>query len=48
MLMEVNAPYRLRSAQGVVHLADKHDAERLNAARRPGRTRVPWPRSPLP
>ncbi len=32
VLMEVNALYRLRSAQGVVHLADKYDAERLNAA----------------
>ena len=32
VLMEVNALYRLRSAQGVVHLVDKHDAERLNAA----------------
>ena len=31
-LMEVNALYRLRSAQGVVRLADKHGAERLNAA----------------
>ena len=31
-LMEVNALYRLRSAQGVVGLADKHGAERLNAA----------------
>jgi transposase len=31
-LMEVNALYRLRQAQGVVHLADKHGAERLEAA----------------
>jgi hypothetical protein len=31
-LMEVNALYRLRQAQGVVHLADKYDAERLEAA----------------
>jgi hypothetical protein len=31
-LMEVNALYRLRSAQGIVGLADKHDAERLDAA----------------
>ena len=32
VLMEVNALYRLRGAQGVVHLADKFDAERLDAA----------------
>jgi hypothetical protein len=32
ILMEVNALYRLRQAQGVVHLADKHGAERLDAA----------------
>lgn len=32
LLMEVNALYRLRSAQGVVRLADKHGGERLNAA----------------
>lgn len=31
-LMSVNALYRLRSAQGVVGLADKHGVERLNAA----------------
>ncbi len=31
-LMEVNALYRLRQAQGIVGLADKHGAERLNAA----------------
>jgi len=31
-IMEVNALYRLRQAQGVVHLADKYDAERLDAA----------------
>lgn len=31
-LMEVNALYRLRAAQGVVGLADKHGAERLDAA----------------
>jgi len=31
-LMEVNALYRLRSAQGVVRLADKYSAERTNAA----------------
>jgi transposase len=31
-LLEVNALYRLRQAQGVVRLADKHGAERLNAA----------------
>jgi len=31
-LMELNALYRLRSAQGVVRLADKHGAERLDAA----------------
>jgi hypothetical protein len=32
VLMEVNALYRLRQAQGVVGLADKHGAERLDAA----------------
>jgi transposase len=32
VLMEVNALYRLRSAQGVVRLADKYGAERTNAA----------------
>ncbi|HEX2064132.1 MAG TPA: hypothetical protein VHE80_06895, partial [Acidimicrobiales bacterium] len=31
-LMEVNALYRLRQAQGVVGLADKHGPERLEAA----------------
>ncbi|MGH9043889.1 MAG: IS21 family transposase, partial [Acidimicrobiales bacterium] len=31
-LMELNALYRLRSAQGVIGLADKHGAERLEAA----------------
>ncbi|MEA2931834.1 MAG: hypothetical protein QOI56_619 [Actinomycetota bacterium] len=31
-IMEVNALYRLRQAQGVVGLADKHGAERLEAA----------------
>jgi hypothetical protein len=31
-IMEVNALYRLRQAQGVVHLADKHGPERLEAA----------------
>jgi hypothetical protein len=31
-IMEVNALYRLRQAQGVVHLADKHGAQRLDAA----------------
>jgi transposase len=31
-LLEVNALYRLRQAQGVVRLADKHGAERLEAA----------------
>lgn len=31
-LLEVNALHRLRSAQGVVRLADRHGAERLNAA----------------
>jgi hypothetical protein len=30
--MEVNALYRLRQAQGVIGLADKHGAERLEAA----------------
>ena len=32
VLMEVNALYRLRGAQGVVRLADNYDAERLDAA----------------
>jgi transposase len=32
VIMQVNALYRLRQAQGVVHLADKHGAERLDAA----------------
>lgn len=31
-LMEINALYRLRQAQGVVALADKHGAERLDQA----------------
>ncbi len=31
-LLEVNALHRLRSAQGVVRLADKYTAERLDAA----------------
>ena len=31
-IMEVNALYRLRQAQGVVGLADRHGAERLEAA----------------
>jgi transposase len=31
-LMEVNALYRLRQAQGVVGLGEKYEAERLNAA----------------
>lgn len=31
-LMEVNALYRLRAAQGIIGLADKHTAERLDAA----------------
>ncbi len=31
-IMEVNALYRLRQAQGVVGLADKYGAERLDAA----------------
>jgi transposase len=31
-LLEVNALYRLRQAQGVVRLAEKHGAERLDAA----------------
>lgn len=31
-LFEVNALHRLRSAQGVIRLADKYPAERLNAA----------------
>src|SRR5579859_2189904 len=30
--LEVNALYRLRQAQGVVALAEKHGAERLDAA----------------
>jgi hypothetical protein len=32
ILMEVNALYRLRQAQGVVHLSDTHGPERLEAA----------------
>jgi len=32
VLMEVNALYRLRAAQGIVGLADKHGAQRLDAA----------------
>jgi hypothetical protein len=32
ILMEINALYRLRSAQGVVGLADKYGAESLDAA----------------
>lgn len=32
VLMEVNALYRLRQAQGVIRLADKHGAQRLDAA----------------
>lgn len=32
VLMQVNALYRLRSAQGVLRLADTHDAARLDAA----------------
>ncbi len=32
VLMEVNALYRLRQAQGVIHLADRYDAQRLEAA----------------
>ena len=32
VLLEVNALYRLRQVQGVVRLADKHGAERLDAA----------------
>ena len=32
LLLETNALYRLRSAQGVVGLADKHDALSLDAA----------------
>ncbi|MGH9266275.1 MAG: IS21/IS408/IS1162 family transposase, partial [Acidimicrobiales bacterium] len=32
VLMEVNALYRLRQAQGVVGLADRHGADRLDAA----------------
>jgi hypothetical protein len=31
-LMEVNALYRLRQAQGVIRLAEKYEAERLDAA----------------
>jgi hypothetical protein len=31
-IMEVNALYRLRQAQGVVALVDKYDASRLDAA----------------
>lgn len=31
-LMSINALHRLRSCQGVIGLADKHSAERLNAA----------------
>jgi hypothetical protein len=31
-LLEDNALYRLRSAQGVLHLADKHQPGRLEAA----------------
>ena len=31
-LLEVNALYRLRQAQGVIRLADKHGAGRLDAA----------------
>jgi hypothetical protein len=31
-LLEVNALFRLRSAQGVLRLADKHTAQRLEAA----------------
>ena len=30
--MEVNALYRLRSAQGIVRLADRYEPERLDAA----------------
>jgi transposase len=32
VLLEVNALYRLRQAQGVISLADKHEAVRLDAA----------------
>ena len=32
VMMEVNALYRLRQAQGVVRLADKYGPERLDAA----------------
>ncbi len=32
LIMDVNALYRLRQAQGVVHLADRYDVERLEAA----------------
>jgi transposase len=32
LLMQVNALYRLRQAQGVIRLADQHDARRLDAA----------------
>lgn len=31
-VLEVNALYRLRQAQGIVHLADRHGPERLEAA----------------
>ena len=31
-LLAVNVLHRLRSAQGIIRLADKHDAERLDAA----------------
>lgn len=31
-LLSVNALYRLRQAQGLLHLADKYDADRLDAA----------------
>jgi transposase len=31
-LMQINALHRLRSAQGIIGLADKHSAERLDAA----------------
>ena len=31
-LMQINALHRLRSAQGIIGLTDKHGAERLNAA----------------
>lgn len=32
LLMEVNALYRLRSAQGIIRLADRYEPERLDAA----------------